>query len=194
MNERLKKYLEAHSYVQSADAEALGVSRAMLSYMAKTGTLQRVMQGVYSLPDSFPDELQLISSRSQNIVFSHETALVLHGLHNRIPEKPTLTLPRGFSTPLGISAGVKVYRVKPANLDIGRSVAKTFIGHPVSCYDMERTVCDIIRSYSRIDIETYANALRTYAKSPARNIPRLMEYARALGIEGKVAKTMEVLL
>ena len=71
---------------------------------------------------------------------------------------------------------------------MGRGSESLIVHHP------ERTICDIIRSYSRMDIETYSNVLRTYAEFPSRNVPRLMEYAKALGIEEKVAKIMELLI
>ena len=193
MNEKIKKYLLEHGIVRNPDAEMLGVSRAMLSFMVKNGDLQRVAQGVYTLPDAIPDELLVISSRSPNIVFSHETALVLHNLHNRIPDKPTITIPQDYRISRCVEREVKTYRIKRENHELGRTTVATFMGNQVSCYDRERTVCDIIRSYSRIDIETYSGALRAYARLPTRNIPRLIEYAKALLIERRVIKIMEVL-
>ena len=194
MLKRLKVFLDEHEIIRNSEAESLGVSRAVLCNLVAEGRLQRLAQGVYALPEMLPDELVLIAGRSPNIVFSHETALSLHQLHNRIPDKPTLTLPQTCRTPHSIADAVKVYRVKSENHDLGRTEVNSFLGHKVPCYDPERTICDIIRSYSRIDIETYTNALRTYVKSPVRNLPRLMAYARALGMEKKVHNKLEVLL
>ena len=194
MIDKLKVYLTEHGLIRNPEAEALGVSRAMLSFLVKGGELQRVAQGVYALPDTIPDELVIVSNRSPLVVFSHETALALHKLHNRIPDKPTITIPQDYRIPRSIEKEVKTYRIKRENHELGRTTVSTFMGNIVPCYDPERTICDIIRSYSRMDIETYADALRTYAKFPARNIPRLMEYAAVLGIEQKVLKTMEVLI
>lgn len=53
---------------------------------------------------------------------------------------------------------------------------------------------DIIRSYSRIDEETYVNAIRNYAQWSAKNLPKLFDYAQKMGISGKVHKAMEVIL
>jgi len=43
-------------------------------------------------------------------------------------------------------------------------------------------------------VETYANAIRNYAGSREKNIPQLVSYAQAMGIERKVLKVMEVLV
>ena len=194
MIDNLTDYLRRHGLVRNSEAEKLRVSRAMLSVMVKNGELQRVAHGVYALPDSIPDELLVLSNRSPNIVFSHETALALHKLHNRIPDKPAISIPQDYRISRSIEKEVKIYRIKRANHELGRTTVDTFMGNQVPCYDPERTICDIIRSYSRMDIETYAGALRAYVKWPSRNIPRLMEYAKVLGIERKVMKTIEVLI
>lgn len=164
MNDRLVEYFEKHDYLRNDAAEELGVSRAVLSNLVAQGELQRVAQGVYSLPDNLADEWVIVAGRSPNIVFSHESALALHRLHNRIPEVLSITIPQECGAPRSIATSVKVYRVRPELHGLGKSEAVTALGHKVPCYDPERTICDVIRSYSRIDVETYTNALRTYAK------------------------------
>ena len=191
---KIEKYFKGKEFLRVADAEKMGISRAALSQMAKRGELQRMAQGVYARVGTIPDELALIGMRSDNIVFSHETALNLHGLSNRIPAKPSITIPYGGSVPHSIASAVNAYRIRSHLHDIGRGMARTFMGNVVACYDRERTICDIIRSYSRMDVETYAKAIRNYAGSSEKNIPQLIAYAKAMGIERKVLKVMEVLV
>ena len=191
---RIDEYFKGNEFLRVADAEKMGISRAVLSQMAKRGELQRVAQGVYARVDAVPDELALIGMRSDNIVFSHETALNLQGLSNRIPAMPSITIPYGGSVPHSIASAVNAYRIRPELHTLGRGTVKTFMGNEVACYDRERTICDIIRSYSRMDVETYANAIRNYAGGREKNIPRLVSYAQAMGIERKVLKVMEVLV
>ena len=191
---KIGEYFRRNDFLRVADAEKMGISRAVLSQMAKSGELQRVAHGVYARTDAVPDELALIGMRSDNIVFSHETALNLLGLSNRIPAMPSITIPYGGSVPHSIASAVNAYRIRPELHDLGRGTAKTFMGNEVACYDRERTICDIIRSYSRMDVETYAKAISTYAGSREKNIPQLVAYAHAMGIERKVLKVMEVLV
>ena len=102
-----------------------------------------------------------------------ETALNLLGLSNRIPAMPSITIPYGGSVPHSIASAVNAYRIRPELHDLGRGTEETFMGNEVACYDRERTICDIIRSYSRMDVETYANAIRNYAGGREKNIPQL---------------------
>ena len=194
MNSRLRDYFKDHATIDVPTAESIGTSRAVLSYLVKAEELQRLTHGVYLPADQIADELLAVSCRAPYIVFSHETALALHRLHNRIPPVPSVTLPTGTRVPHSIEGAVTVYHVRPEFHGLGLSTANSFQGHPVPCYDGERTICDIIRSYSRIDEETYLGAVRNYARWPARNLPRLFEYAQKMGIDRKVHKAMEVLL
>ena len=60
----IDEYFKANDFLRVADAEKMGISRAVLSQMAKRGELQRVAQGVYARMDAAPDELALIGMRS----------------------------------------------------------------------------------------------------------------------------------
>ena len=194
MNDRLACHFKTHPTIDIPAAEVLGVSRAMLSYLVKAGALRRIARGAYAPASAVDDELVAIATRSPNIVFSHETALVLHKLHNRIPALPSVTISTGKRVPHSIENAVSVYHVKPELHGLGLTRANSFMGNAVPCYDQERTICDIIRSYARIDEETYVSALRNYAAKRDRNLPLLFDYARTMGIEKKVHKALEVLL
>ena len=191
--DKIDRYFESHGTLTVSEAKSLGISRAMLSYMVQNGKLSRLAQGLYAPIDEIPDELAVIARRSERIVFSHETALALHKLHNRIPVLPTFTVPTGCRSPRSLDNAVVVYHIRRELFDLGRTVVKSFIGNDIPCYDRERTICDVIRSRSRMEIETYAGAIRTYAASASRNLPQLFNYAKEMGIERKVHAVMEVL-
>lgn len=194
MNNELKPFFKRHGIITVSEAKAIGVSRAMLARWAAAGELQRLSQGVYAPADEIPDELLVISQRSPRIVFSHETALALHKLHNRIPALPSFTIPTGSRSPRSLDGAVVVYHVRERLHGLGRTVVKSFLGHDVPCYDAERTICDVVRSRTRMDVETYVGAIRAYASSPKRNLPLLFKYARKMGIEKKVHEVLEVIV
>lgn len=194
MDNVLSNYFKHNTTIDVPTAESMGTSRAMLSYLVKTGELQRLAHGVYLPASEIADELVAVSCRTPLIVFSHETALALHRLHNRIPVIPSVTIPTGKRIPHSIENTVTVYHVRQDFYELGLAKANSFQGHIVPCYDQERTICDIIRSYSRIDEETYVNAIRNYAQWPTKNLPKLFDYAQKMGISEKVHKAMEVIL
>ena len=166
----------------------------MLSYLVKIGELQRVAQGLYMPTTEIADDLVAISCRSPFIVFSHETALALHKLNNRIPATPSITLPSGKRIPHSIENFVSVFHIKNEFHSLGATKLVSFLGNPIPCYDKERTICDIVRSKTRIDEETYVNGIRNYANLPEKNLPRLFDYAEKMGLSRKIHSVLEVIL
>jgi hypothetical protein len=69
----------------------------------------------------------------------------------REPSRFTLTLQVGANTS-GLKDAV-VRKVKADCMDLGLSHSVTPFGHIVRCYNAERTLCDLARSRSSIDIQ-----------------------------------------
>ena len=67
-------------------------------------------------------------------------------------------------------------------------------GHKIKVYDLEKSLCDVVRGNETFDIEIVNNAMKRYAKDKNRNLRRLMEYAKLLKVEKKIRNYMEVLL
>lgn len=53
-------------------------------------------------------------------------------------------------------------------------MTQTPFGHAVPVYNMERTICDIIRNRSSIEIQTLQNALKHYTSRKDKNLRQLM--------------------
>ena len=70
----------------------------------------------------------------------------------------------------------------------------TQFGNEVTAYDLERTLCDVIRSRNNIGSETFLSALKMYVASPNKNLNLLNSYAKKMKIAGVVRKYLEVLL
>ena len=64
----------------------------------------------------------------------------------------------------------------------------------VSAYSVERTLCDILRPHSRVDIQIVTEAFKHYATKSNKNIPILSEYATILKVEARLRSYLEVLL
>jgi len=68
------------------------------------------------------------------------------------------------------------------------------MGNLVWAYDMDRTICDIVRSRSRMADETFISSLKRYAASSNKNLTNLALYADKMGVLSQVRKYLEVLL
>lgn len=184
----------SNGLITNKEAAENGVSRVMLSNLYKRGELSRISAGQYVLATELGDELFSLSKRSSLFIFSHETALFLNGISERTPFEHTVTIPSSKNLAASISKQCKVYYIKDELMDVGKTILKTTQGNPVPAYDMERTVCDIIRSRSRIADETVLSSLKMYAANPKKNLIRLSTYAEAFGMTAAVRSYLEVLL
>lgn len=61
-------------------------------------------------------------------------------------------------------------------------------------YDLERTVCDLVRSRSSVEVQDFNTALKTYLSRKDKDLNRLMEYAKLFRVYNVIRKYMEVLL
>lgn len=64
----------------------------------------------------------------------------------------------------------------------------------IKVYNMERTLCDILRKRSGVDAGIIVEACKRYAVRNDKNIPLLSEYTKKFRVEEKVRRYLEVLL
>ena len=171
-----------------------GISKAMLYKLCKNEKIHRIVKGQYILPEEMEDELLSISKRSDQIIFSHETALFLHGISDRTPFEHTVTAPSDCVPSAAIKTECKVYYIKSELFELGKTTLPTPAGNMVPVYDLERTICDIIRSRNKLGTETFLAALKMYAANPKKNLNKLNTYAKQLRVANVLRQYLEVLL
>ena len=113
--------------------------------------------------------------RCPQAVFSHETALFFHDLTDREPLAYSVTVKTGYNPTRLKDEGVQVFTIKAELHEVGLTTAQTPFGHDVPVYDMERTICDVLRSRSK-DLRT------------------LVRYAKLFRVEKILRQYLEVLL
>lgn len=180
--------------IETKIAAQHGISKAMLYKLCKEDKIHRIVKGQYVLPYDMQDELLAISNRSERIIFSHETALYLHGISDRTPFEHTVTAPSGCIPSAAIKSECKVYYIKPELFELGKTTLRTPAGNDVPAYDLERTICDVIRSRNKLGTETFLAALKLYAANPKKNLNQLNTYAKQMRVEKVLRQYLEVLL
>ena len=185
---------ERGGYVCTTQATAAGIPRRKLTEAVSRGDLVQVARGLYALPDTWEDPYLIAQHRFARGMFSDDTALFLHGLTDRAPFSLTMTFPRSYNATPAREAGITCRTCADNVLKLGVTELMTPHGNTVTCYDIERTLCDMFRGQGTIDAQIVAPAMQAYAQSSTRDIPKLVEYARALGAERKVRSYLEALL
>ena len=193
-SEILQQMKKNNNVITTSQVLQLGYSKALLTKYVKAGLLERSRHGVYSLPDAVNDDMYALMLRSSKIIFSHDTALFLNGLSERTPFRHTVTIPSDSALPASIKGECNCFYIKPELHRLGMIEKKTTFGNNVRCYNMERTICDFLRSRNRCDEETLISAVKNYAVSKDKNLSVLSDYAKCLRVEKSLKHYLEVLL
>ena len=179
--------------VTAAQVTKAGMHRSVLQELVKDGELCRIGRGLYVSTEVWEDDLYLLQRKYGRGIFSHDTALYLLGYSDRSPARYTMTFPKGYNAASLKEENIIVKRVVPENYSFGIIEVNSLCGNPVRIYDLERTLCDMLRGNGS-DIQIIGEAMKRYAASKGKNIHKLMQYAEQLRVKPKVMHYMEVLL
>ncbi len=195
MNAKITALAENNgNLISTAQIVEVGFSKTAITKYVANNELIRVSHGIYCLPDKVIDDMYLLYLKCNLIIFSHETALFLNGLSERTPFLLSLTIPSDRMLPHSIRSECICFYIRPELFELGLEERKTTFGNMVRCYNAERTLCDILRSRSRIDEETVITAIKKYAELQDKDLFRLYEYAREFKVLSLVKKYLEVLI
>ncbi len=119
------------------------------------------------------------------------TALYFHGLSIKAPnDKYDITVPNNYFN----------YKLKKHNVfyvdkdiyELGLTEVKTSMGNNVRVYDIERCICDIIRSKNRKASEHIKHSIKEYIKRKDKDLVKLSNYAKEMGIKEEVMNYIEI--
>ena len=180
-----------NGYVTSKELSNLGIHRMYLNIMKEKGMIEKVGNGIYIDSSKIEDSYFVLGLELSNIIYSHMTALYFHGLSIKAPnDKYDITVPNNYFN----------YKIKNHNVfyvdreiyELGLIQIDTPMGNKVKAYDMERCICDIIRSKNRMDSEFVKHSVREYIKRKDKDLIKLSKYADKIGIKKEVMDFMEV--
>lgn len=204
MNNELKKKMEQFKYENNIELilelmkvnngyitfgilTDLGISREYLRIMNNKNMIKKVGTGIYTNVNIKEDLFYTFNLDLPNIIYSHMTALHLYGLSK-------ITTFKKYD--ISIKKNYYNYKIKNHNVfyvdqkyyDIGLTNIKTPDGNIVKAYDIERCICDIIRSRNRFDIENIKYSVRKYLRRKDKNLDKIYMYAEKLKIRKEVVE------
>ena len=182
-----------NGYLITKNVTDNNIPRIYLTKLIKENKIERVSRGVYIKKNVLVDEFVVLQSKSKYAIYSNTTALYLHGFSNRIPIKYDITIKSGYKGSLQKEENVNLFYTKNELLDLGVINYKLDSGNIIRVYDLDKTICDIIKNKKKIDAEIFNKAIREYFYSQKKNTLKLYEYAKKMNIYNKVRDTFEVL-
>ena len=190
----IDKIVDDSGILLTKNAIEAGISKHRLYNYIDENRFEQVAHGIYASPETWEDDLYILSLRCPKGVLSHDEALYFHGLIDRKPMQQTITIYTGYGTTRMVADRIRVFTVKKELLDVGKELIQTSHGHEVPIYILERTICDLVRSRSRFEVQDFQTAMKSYVSSKKKNLNRLMEYAKLFHVDKKIREYMEVML
>lgn len=178
----------------TSDLLKYGIPRIYLSVLEKGGEIRRISRGVYSAAGYMIDEMAVLQARYKGVIFSHETAAYLFDLTDRTPLFYSVTTPAGYNATFLKASGAKVYFVNRELYPLGLISIKSSHGNDIKTFNLERTICDLLRSRNQIDIQQINGSLKRYVSKKEKDVDLLYNYAKQFRIHKIVRQYIEVLL
>lgn len=198
-NEQCKIYTDTISQIMNANKgmlstrmiEPLNISRQYLAIMEAKKMIEKVSRGLYVLPSAYEDSYFLFQQKYKKAIFSHMNALYFHNMTEEFPYNYTVTVPQNYHVDT-VNEKCNVFYVSNEIYEIGLTEVETPNGVKVKSYDIERCICDIIRSKNRMDSEHVKHSIREYLKRKDKNLIKLSNYADKMGIKDNVMNYLDV--
>ena len=165
--------------------EPLNISRQYLSIMENNNDIEKVSRGIYLSPNAFEDSYFSFQQKYKKAIFSHMNALYFYGMTEEFPYNYTVTVPQSYHVDT-VNEKCNVFYVSDDIYELGIVEIETPNGNKVRAYDKERCICDIIRSKGRMDSEQVKKTIKQYMQSRDKDIAKLSEYSKNMGINKKV--------
>lgn len=171
-----------NGYITSKELDMFNIHRMYLSIMQEKGIIEKVSPGIYIDSNKIEDNYYVFSLSMPNVIISHMTALYFHGLSIKAPNDVyDITVKRSYNS--NHLRKHNVFYVDNDIYELGLTKVETPMGNKVKVYDIERCICDIIRSKNRMDSELVKHSVREYVKRKDKDLVKLSLYAEKLGVK-----------
>ena len=190
MEEYRKIIEENNGIILASKLKLYNIDRHILRKLVENGQLTKIDHGIYASPDKNVNEFWLMNEKYKNGVFSHNTALYFYEMTDRTPIKIDMTFPSNNRVK---NEFLNIHYIRKEYHDLGIIEFKLYDNSVIRVYNIERTICDIIRDRNKIDIQVFNTAIKEYMKRKDKNLIRLIDYAQKFKIEKILKQYMEVL-
>ena len=170
-----------------------GFTNHILKKMSDLNYIEKIERGIYATDKFIYDEYYIFQIKHPNAIFSYNTAFYFLGITERTPTKMDITVNRNLNLS-NCKDNINLYIINNNFLELGKIEVKTPYGNKVNSYNMEKTVCDVIKNKRNIDIEIVNKAIKNCIKNKEFSASLMFEYARKMKIYNKVKNYMEAII
>lgn len=187
-----EKMNEAGGLITSKELKEADIPTIYLTRMVERGDLIRAHRGIYIDSNGDYDEYYFFHNRCKVAVFSYVSALYLHQFTDIIPEEMEVTVYKGYNAHR-ISGNARIHYVAKGIHDLGVTECQTVFGNTVKVYDMERTICDLIKNRREMETELFSKTINKYVRYKNKDLNRLYQYSKKMKIYERVKEILEII-
>ena len=178
--------------LSAADLRSHGWSPQLLLKLHRTGQLQRVTRGLYSLPDSEMTEHQSlieVCRRVPKAVICLLSALQFHEIGTQLPHEVWIALPEATQTPTIDYPSLRIARLRGEAYSEG---VETIVEHgsTIRVYSLAKTITDCFKFRHKVGLDVALEALKEAWRLRKLNIDEVTRYAKI----NRVAQVMQPFL
>ena len=184
---------KSKSIITAKDFKNNDIGYYYINKLVEDNYIKRISPGIYGKTDSFDDYYYIIQQRYKRIVYSYNTALFLMGETEVTPNQIEITIPREYNIS-SFDKEIKQHYINKDYLYLGAIKIKSPYGNNVICYNLERTICDIVKNEGSLDKEQANKIIRNSFRDNKIDGNKIIEYAIKLKCEKKIRAIMEVMI
>ena len=189
--DKIKEIIELNNGILTTKiVDENNIHRQYIKQLVDEGYIIKVSRGLYVKPDKDINEFYIIGQQYKSGIFSHNTALYFYDLTDRTPFELDMTFPSNVRISNEL---VNSHYINKEKFEIGLITKELEDGTTIRLYNMERTICDIIRDRNKIDSQIFNTALKEYMKRNDKNLNLLYEYAKKFNILRILKTYLEVM-
>lgn len=195
IRERILDQFEPQSgYARTGDILDLGIPNIYLKELEQEGTIIKLKRGLYCLQNlgsqnTMAEALLTIPDG----VLCLWTALSYYDLTTWDPLEIHVAIPHGRKVKQPEYLPVKLYYFTGIFYSTG--INETMESdHLIRIYDLEKSICDLVRFRNRIGIDILREALGEYLKWREKDLNKLNTYAKILKISRVLNRYLEALI
>ena len=178
-------FAQRRRMLRAADLREHGWSPQLLLRLYKTGQLERVSRGLYSLPSAEITEHQTLIEVCQRVpkaVLCLLTALQYHGIGTQMSHTVWVALPEGTQAPALKYPTLRIARLRGDAYSEGIETV-TEHGTPIRIYSVAKTVTDCFKFRNKIGVDVALEALKEVLHSKRVTMAELRRFARINRVE-----------
>lgn len=190
-----KLFKEHNGIMDAASLREKGISYYQLNKLEKMGILTKVKRGLYALSDIKKELHEMVEAAlyvPKGVICLY-SALAHHELSTFTPSEYNFAISRkGRKPSLPIYPPIRLYYFDDDTFEIGIEEFE-LDGHPLKVYDLERTICDVVKFRNKLDANIVKESLKQYSTNRKGNYGKLIRYAEKMRVKTILNHYLEVL-